>query len=426
MNFTTDLTFALEADAQDNLASFRERFFIADPDLIYLDGNSLGRLLRNTQETINHLTRYQWGEKLIGSWNGHWYDLPEKLGNQIAGLIGATEGEVILTDNTSVNLYKLAYGALKMRPGRTKVVSDQSNFPTDLYILQGILKDAGPGYELELCGSRDGIYPDLEELDRCVDENTALLVLSLVNFKSGYLYDLQKITGIAHQKGAFILWDLSHATGAVPVDLNHAQADLAVGCTYKYLNGGPGAPAFLYVRKDLQEKLINPVQGWFGDINPFDFRLQYKPSDNIRKFLTGTPPIISLAAIASGIEILTAAGIHKLREKSISQCEYLLFLFDQLLQPLGFKNGSPVNAADRGSHVAIRHPEAYRICQSLIHPKYGTLRVVPDFRDPDIIRIGITPLYTSYLDIRKAIHRIQEIALNREYLNHPEGRQAVT
>jgi len=426
MEFNTDLSTATTADQNDPLACFRKRFYLPDPGLIYLDGNSLGRLLLKTSDAIAELTHVQWGENLIESWNEHWYELPGKLGNLLTPIIGASEGEVVVTDSTSVNLYKLAHGALKLRQGRNRIVSDIFNFPTDLYILQGILKEAGSLYELVLAGSADGIHPDLADLEEKITEDTALVVLSMVAFKSGYLYDLKAITEMAHQKGALILWDLSHAAGAVPVGLNAANADLAVGCTYKYFNGGPGSPAFLYVRKDLQPLLNSPVQGWFGEKNPFNFNLEYHPAGNIRKYLAGTPPVLSLAAIRPGIEILLEAGIGHLREKSFLQSEYLLYLMYELLKPLGFSSGSPGQANMRGSHIAIRHPDAYRICQALIHPESSTTRIIPDFREPDIIRIGITPLYTTYSELFQTVKRMQEIVHTKEHLRFSTEKKNVT
>lgn len=426
MEFNTNKSFAETADQLDSLSRFRERFYIPDPDLIYLDGNSLGRLLLKTSDTIAELTHYQWGEKLIESWNEHWYNLPEVIGNKLAQIIGASEGEVLMADSTSVNLYKLVHGAMKLRPGRIEVVSDTLNFPTDLYIIQGILKEAGPDYKLVLAESVDGISPDLADLESKITENTALVVLSLVAFKSGYLYDMQAITEMAHRKGALILWDLSHAVGAVPVELNQANADLVVGCTYKYLNGGPGSPAFLFVKKELQPLLDSPIQGWFGEKDPFSFQLQYSPAPTIRKYLVGTPPILSLAATQAGIELIQEAGIWHLREKSLRQGEYLLFLFRKLLEPLGFGTGSPDNCNRRGSHVALKHPEAYRICQAMIHPEKSALRIIPDFRDPDVIRIGITPLYTTYNDLYQAVIRIKNIVESGEYIQFGNQRKTVT
>jgi kynureninase len=417
---------ACTADKEDLLAPFRDRFYQPDPDLIYLDGNSLGRLVLKTSDLLAEMAHNQWGEHLIESWNKHWYDMPMRLGNKVAPLIGASDGEVIMADNTSTNLYKLAHGALKLQAGKTRVVSDTLNFPTDLYILQGILKDAGSQYELVLAGTKDDIHPDLEELDKLIDNNTALVVLSLVTFKSGYLYDLKKVTRLAHDRGALILWDLSHAAGAVPLELNAAGADLAVGCTYKYLNGGPGSPAFLYVRNDLRPNLHSPVQGWFGEENPFRFDLQYTAAGSVRKYLTGTPPILSLGAVEPGIDLLAEAGMENLRKKSIRQSEYLLKLTHEMLVPLGFSPGSPENPDRRGSHVAIRHPHAYQICQALIQPESSKPKVIPDFRDPDIIRLGITPLYTTFTELFNAVSRIKEIVLMEEYLKFPEERKTVT
>lgn len=426
MYFSPDLQYARYSDQQDSLADFRNRFYIKDPGIIYLDGNSLGRLPVKTIETINRITRLEWGESLIESWNETWYDMSSRLGDLIAGITGASKGEIILADNTSVNLYKLAAGALDLMKGRTKVVSDTLNFPTDLYILQGLLKAAGAGYTLELAGTCDGIHGDPDEMEQLIDENTALAVLSLVTFKSGYLYDMERITAMAHRKGALVLWDLSHATGAVPLELNKCNADLAVGCTYKYLNGGPGAPAFLYVRHDLQDKLLSPVQGWFAENDPFRFTLDFTPAQTVRKYMTGTPPILSMAAIEPGIELIYEAGIGTIREKSIRQGEYLLYLLKEKLVPLGFSSGSPSDPNHRGSHIAIKHPEAYRICQAMIHPKDGSPCIIPDFRDPDIIRLGITPLYTTYEELLLTISRMERIAGSREFEYFQAERKTVT
>jgi kynureninase len=426
MDFNTDIEFAVQMDRNDALSGFRHRFYQPDPTLIYLDGNSLGRLLLKTGDTLTEVIREQWGDKLIESWNNGWYVMPEHLGNMLAPLIGASQGEVIVSDSTSVNLYKLAHGALKLRPDRTTVVSDCFNFPTDLYILQGILSEAGPQYSLVLADSQDGIHPDLGDLEKKITNDTALVVLSLVTFKSSYLYDIQKITEMAHQKGALMLWDLSHAAGAVPVALNTARADLAVGCTYKYLNGGPGSPAFLYVRKDLQEVLHSPVQGWFGHHTPFSFGLHFEPATTIRKYLAGTPPVLSMAAIKPGIDILAEAGIENLRRKSLTQGDYVFFLMHEWLKPLGFTSGSPQKSADRGSHISLRHPEAYRICQALINPAGTGYRIIPDFREPDIIRLGITPLYTTYTDLYLTMVRICELVRTNEFLKFQEERKTVT
>jgi kynureninase len=305
-------------------------------------------------------------------------------------------------------------------------VSDVFNFPTDLYILQGIIGDFGNKHELILADSKDKITIDIDDLKAKIDENTALVVLSMVAFKSAFLYDAEEITAWAHQKGALVLWDLSHAAGAVPVELNKINADLAVGCTYKYLNGGPGSPAFLYVRKDFQEKLSSPVQGWFGEENPFEFGLNYRPASGIRKFLTGTPPVISLLAIEPGLDLLIEAGINNLDKKSKELSEYFIFLTSEFLFEFGFEIGSPVDPALRGSHVSIKHTEAYRICQSLIHPKNVELKIIPDFREPDNIRFGFTPLYNTFTEIWKTVERLGIIMKTHEYDLFGSERNPVT
>jgi kynureninase len=426
MILDTSEDFAMKMDASDPLRDFRNRFYVADENVIYLDGNSLGRLPLKTRSFIREVTEDQWGSQLIESWNKHWYEKPTELGNKIAPLIGADEGEVVVSDSTSVNLYKLAHAALRYNSGKTKVVSDVFNFPTDLYILQGLLRDFGSGYHLALAQSRDDIIIDLEDLKAKIDENTALVLLSLVSFKSSFFYNAAEITEWAHKKGALVLWDLSHAAGAVPVELNKTNADLAVGCTYKYLNGGPGAPAFLYVNKKLHDKLASPVQGWFGDNRPFQFELNYQPAKGIRRFLTGTPPVTSLMAIEPGVDILLEAGIDNLRQKGISQSEYLLFLADELLGKEGFQSGSPADSKKRGSHISLKHPEGYRICQALIHPVNSELKIIPDFREPDNIRFGITPLYTSYSEIRNTVFRLKEIVTTREFEHFSATRKVVT
>lgn len=426
MKFDISEDFAIKMDNTDPLKDFRNRFYIPDENVIYLDGNSLGRLPLKTKNLVSEITETQWGNQLIESWNSQWYEKPVELGNKIAPLIGANEDEVVVSDSTSVNLYKLAHAAIKYNSGKTKVVSDVFNFPTDLYILEGLLKEFGPGYYLALAESKDDISIDIEDLKEKIDENTALVVLSLVAFKSSFLYDAEEITQWAHKKGALILWDLSHAAGAVPVELETTNADLAVGCSYKYLNGGPGAPAFLYVNKKWHEKLASPIQGWFGDNRPFQFDLNYQPATGIRRFLTGTPPVISLMAIEPGLDILLEAGIKHLRDKSISQSEYFLFLVNELLENKGFHTGSPADYNQRGSHISLKNPEGYRICQALIHPKISDLKVIPDFREPDNIRFGITPLYTTFSEIRNTVIRLKEIVGGNEFEAFSVARKSVT
>ena len=428
MKLTFDLAddFANQLDDKDVLSEFRKQFYFSGDNTIYLDGNSLGRLPLKTKTLLSEAIEKQWGTDLIESWNKNWYTKSEELGNKIAKIIGASIGEVIVSDSTSVNLYKLAMAALKLQTGKTRIVSDVFNFPTDLYILQGIIQECGNKYELILARQKDEISIDLDDLKSKITEKTALVVLSLVAFKSAFLYNAEEITNWAHKKGALVLWDLSHAAGAVPIELNKTNADLAVGCTYKYLNGGPGSPAFLYVRKDLHEKLTSPIQGWFGEENPFEFGLNYRPASGIRKFLTGTPPVLNLLAVETGLDLLIEAGIKNLYEKSKRQSEYFIFLTMKILSKHGFEIGSPLDPLQRGSHISLKHPEAYRICQSLIHPKNGTLKIIPDFREPDNIRFGFTPLYTTFEEIRQTTGRLKIIMETREYESFGSERNSVT
>ena len=417
---------AQEMDAQDELASFRDAFVVRDDDLIYLDGNSLGRLPKATIPYLQNAIENAWGERLIRLWNDGWIDKPRAIGGKIARLLGAQEGEIVVTDGTSVNLFKLAVAALRARPGRTKIVSDVFNFPSDLYIFQGIIDLLGGKHRLELIESDDGVTISKGAVLAALDEDTALVSLSHVAFKSAFAYDMAWVTRQAHKVGALVLWDLSHSVGAVPLELDTWGVDLAVGCTYKYLNGGPGAPAFLYVRKALQSELIQPMWGWFAADAPFDFDLEYKPAADIDRFRVGTPPMLSMVAVEPALDLLLDAGMERLRAKSIRQTEYLIFLAEQWLFPLGFTLGSPKNANQRGSHVCLRHPEGYRITQAMVNSPPPAVKVIPDFRTPDNIRLGIAPLYTRYVDIHRALTRMCEIVEQRLYERYPVEGKGVT
>jgi kynureninase len=412
----------LEMDRQDELAHFRDRFLIQDPDLIYLDGNSLGRLPQATAARLRQAVRQEWGEQLIRSWNQGWFSLPEKVGGKIAQLLGAQPDEVIVADSTSINLFKLALAALRYQHGRRQIITDDLNFPSDLYILQGARQLAGGDHEIAIVPSPDGIHGPAAALIAAMDEQTALVTLSHTVFKSGYTYEMARLTAAAHAAGALVLWDLSHSAGAVPVHLNEAGVDLAVGCTYKYLNGGPGAPAFLYVRRDLQARLTNPISGWMGQNNPFAFQLDYEPAPGLRRFLTGTPPILALTAVEPGLDLLLEAGLARLRAKSVRQTELLIALWEEQLAPLGFRLNSPRDPARRGSHVSLGHAEGWRINRALIEE----MKVLPDFRGPDNIRLGVTPLYTTYSEIGTAVARLRLIVSERLYEKYPPDTPAVT
>ena len=415
----TDPEYARELDRRDPLAGFRDRFVVDEPGLTYLDGNSLGRLPRAAADLARELVERQWGRRLIRGWNEGWFGLPERLGGKIARLIGAEEDEVLVADSTSVNLFKLAVAALRAQPGRPKVVTDDLNFPSDLYVLQGAF---GEGYRLDVVSSPDGVHGPEAGLAGAVDHDTGLVTLSHTTFKSGFVYDLGAVTALAHRYGAMILWDLSHSVGAVPVELGASGADLAVGCTYKYLNGGPGAPAFLFVRRGLQQRLSNPIAGWFGRADPFGFELEYRPAPGLRHFLTGTPPVLSTALVEPGVDLLLEAGMERVRAKSMAQGEYFIALWEEWLAPLGFTLNTPRDAGRRGSHVSLGHPEGWRINRALIDRE----GVVPDFRLPDNLRFGICPLYTTYAELHAAADALRRVAAEQRYLHYSSERGGVT
>lgn len=407
MGSQTDLTYALEQDQADVLAPLRERFVIADEQLLYLDGNSLGRLPRETERLAQTLLSEQWGKRLIRGWNEGWMALPESVGASIAQVLGADPDEVLVADSTSINLLKLTIAALRLQAsrGRSEIVTDDLNFPSDISVLQSALELCGGTSHLSIIPSADGIYGPVAELTGVLNEETALLTLSHTTFKSGYVYPLEELTSAAHECGALVLWDLSHSVGAMPLALRDAGVDLAVGCTYKYLNGGPGAPAFLYVRRDLQERLENPLAAWMGHAHPFDFSLTYQPAPGLRRFLTGTPPVLSLALIEPGVRLVLEAGTERLRSKAEGLSGYLLDLWEHELAPMGFTLNSPRESAVRGSHISLGHPEGLRIDQALIHD----MHVLPDFRAPDNLRLGLAPLYTRYQDIYHAVKRLKQV-----------------
>jgi kynureninase len=421
-NFEPGPEFAQRLDAEDDLASFREAFVFAEPDLIYLDGNSLGRLPRRTVERLGKAVEEEWGRDLIRGWNAGWWEASGTVGEKLARLLGAGPGQIVVSDTTSINLFKLTMAALEMRRGRERIVSSVLNFPSDLYILQGCIRLLGDRHHLHLVPSADGITVDQQTLFDAIDERTALVTLSHVVFKSGFLYDAAAITERAHQAGALVLWDLGHSAGAVPIELDRWGVDLAVGCTYKYLNGGPGAPAYLYVRRDLQEKALSPIWGWFGQREPFAFDLEYDPADGVTRFLVSSPPILSILAMESALDVLLEAGMERIRRKSVDLTSYLIYLVDTVLAPLGFALGTPRDPTQRGSHVSVQHTEGYRINRALIEE----MNVLPDFREPDNIRLGLSPLYTSFAEVWEAVDRIRRVMEEERYLKYSEERLLVT
>jgi len=421
--FSSTLDFAKHLDSQDPLASSREQFVITDPDLIYLDGNSLGRMPKAAAERAKQIVDDEWGNDLIRGWNKGWWDAPSRVGDRIGQLIGAAPGQVLVSDTTSINLFKLATSALTLQPNKTRIITDTFNFPSDLYILQGIKQVLGNRHEIIYIRATDNdLTPDLAQLESTIDENTSLVTLSHVTFKSGYIYDMRRITDLAHLKGALVLWDLSHSVGSVPIELDACNADLAIGCTYKYLNGGPGAPAFLYVNKNLQDKLTPPIWGWWGQTKPFDFGLDYIPAPGAQRFLVGTQPMISLLTMDASLDNILKIGMDAIRTKSILMTDYASFLTDNLLAPLGFSLGSPRDSAQRGSHISIRHPDGYRINRALIEE----MNVIPDFREPDNIRMGFAPLYTSFTEIWEGFDRIKRVMEEKRFEKYPKQKLTVT
>jgi kynureninase len=422
-SFLPGKSYALDLDRQDPLADFRDLFLIPDPDLIYMDGNSLGRLSRESIERVNSAITKEWGEDLIRSWNQGWWDSPSRVGEKIALLVGAASKQVIVCDSVSINLFKLVTAALSLRPGRSKIVTDTMNFPSDLYILQGCVHFLGDKHKIVRISSQDGeVTPDLNALYSAIDQDTALVTLSHVLFKSGYLYDMAAITEKAHQVGALVVWDLCHSVGSVPIELDACQVDFALGCTYKYLNGGPGSPAFIYVNRRLLEKTVSPIWGWWGQKSPFAFDLDYTPAPGMERFLSGSQPILASLSLEAALDPLLQAGMGSLRKKSILMSEYFIQLSDSLLAPLGFSLGSPRDPASRGSHISLRHPEGYRINRVLINE----LNVIPDFREPDNIRYGLAPIYTSFSDVWEAIERTRIAVSGKRYEKYPITRQTVT
>lgn len=412
---------AEQLDARDRLASLRDRFDISDPDLIYLDGNSLGRMPKSIRPLYAELLA-DWSERLIRIWGDKYIHIAQETGAQIAQLIGAQPNEVVIAESTSINLFKLAVAALRAQKGRFNILTDDMNFPSDLYILDGVCDLLGNQHRTAVVPSRDGIHGPADDLVAKIDGNTALVTLSHTVFKSAYTYDMGAISQAAHDAGALTIWDLSHSVGAVPVALNESNADMAIGCTYKYLNAGPGAPAFLYVRQDLQKKLRNFITGWMSQKNQFDFQLAYDPLPGIEQFLTGTPPVLSIAPIGAGVELLLEAGMENLRAKSVQQSEYLIDLWEKLLAPLGFALNSPRQSRYRGSHVSLGHKDGWRINQCMIHE----MNIIPDFRAPDNIRLGIAPLYTTFVDIHTAVMRMKVIVEKKLYEKYPSDMSGVT
>jgi len=389
---------AADLDRHDALASYRGHFVGTDTPLVYFDGNSLGRPLAVTADRLAAFVREEWGGRLIRGWDERWYDLPLTLGDQIGRVcLGAAPGQTFVGDSTTVLLYKLIRAAVDSAgPGRTEIVIDTDNFPTDRYVVEGVAAERGLTVRWVEVDSAAGITPEL--LGPALGASTALVVLSHVAYRSAHLADGEAITRQVHDAGALVLWDLSHAVGSVPLALDGWGVDLAVGCTYKYLNGGPGSPAFGYVASAHQDALRQPVQGWMGHADPFLMGPGYTPSTGVRRFISGTPAVVGMLALADMVELVDKAGMEAVRAKSVALTSYALELADEVLAPAGVTAASPRDAERRGGHVTLSHPRMREVVATLWERD-----VIPDYRDPSGLRIGLSPLSTSFAEVAAGI-----------------------
>lgn len=387
-------------DAADPLASFRDRFALPD-GVVYLDGNSLGALPRATAEHVQRVIADEWGTGLIRSWNdAGWFEKPLALGDRIAPLIGARPGEVVLGDSTSASLFQVAMAAARLRPGRRVIVSERGNFPTDLYVLESVQELAGRAGALQ----RRLIADDGPTLDDVLDDDVAVVVMTHVDYRTGRMHDLAEVTARVHAAGAIMVWDLCHSVGAVPVDLTGAGADFAIGCTYKYLNGGPGSPSFIWVAERHHGAARPALTGWHGHARPFDFDVSYTPAPGVARFRVGTPQLLSVAALEASLDIWDEVDLEQLREKSLRLTELFISLVDARLAGRGVEVVTPRQSARRGSQVALRHADGYAVMQALIERG-----VIGDFRSPDLMRFGFTPLYVSHADVWDAVAALEDV-----------------
>jgi kynureninase len=400
---------AAALDRDDELAAFRERFVLPD-GVIYLDGNSLGPLPKATKARVAEVLEREWGHSLIRGWTEHgWIDLQFRIGEKIGELIGAAAGTTVVADSTSVNLFKLLAAALHQRPGRKVILTEDGNFPSDLYVAQGLTALLQDGHELRA----------VSDVAAAIDKQTAVLMLTHVNYRSGAMHEMAALTRAAHAAGALVLWDLSHSVGAVPLQLAADDVDLAVGCGYKYTNGGPGAPAFLHVAKRLQDDLRLPLTGWLGHAEPFAFEGSYRPASGIARTVVGTPPILSLAALEGGIDVALEAPMRLVRAKSLRLAEMFVALMER---EAGFRLLTPREPAARGSQVAFAHSDGYAIMQALIERG-----VIGDFRAPDVLRFGLAPLYMRYVDVWDAVAVLRDVMRTAAWRDARfQQRQSVT
>jgi len=418
------LEMARAMDEKDVLREFRKQF-VSPSDQIYLDGNSLGKLPIKTKTIVQEVVDTQWGQTLIGGWNAHWLELPQRLGDKLARLLCAPPKSIHVGDATSVNLYKLVYALRATNQYGPHLITDALNFPTDNYILQGIAQQFNAPPVVKVVYENE-VVPSIEQLKAAIAATPGIVCLSLVSYKSAYLYTMELLNRWAEQHKSIIVWDLSHAVGAVAIDLQKSQTKAAVGCTYKYLNGGPGSPSFLYADPAIVSSLQSPIKGWFGHRNPFDFSPNYLPAEGVDQFKAGTPAILSLSAMEPGVDITLDAGIDNIRAKGLALGEYFLDLVYEKLTGVGFRIESPTEAASRGSHITLSHEESWRICKALLAGDEHGLKIIPDFRPPNFIRFGFAPLYTGFEDLYVTAERLHTIVEEKQFTAYDATQTGVT
>ena len=421
----TDRQYALDLDSKDPLAKFREQFVISDPNICYLDGNSLGRLPHATVKAVNDFLTNEWGPELVTGW-GHWVDEAQPIGDLIGrSTLGAAPGQVLTCDTTSVNFYQLALAAIHARPGRKTIITDTANFPTDRYILDGIAKHFG--LNLVLIDNENSAIAEHERiteeiLEKYMSEDVALVTLEVIQYRSGARNDIKTLTDLVRSYGAFLLWDASHAVGAIEMDFDANGVDIAVGCTYKYGNSGPGSPAWLYVNKKVQAELQVPIQGWFSQEEQFEMGPVFEKAKSIRGFQIASPSLIGLRCVKSGFTMIEEAGIHRIAEKAAIGTEMMIKLYDEWLADLGFSLLTSRNPSERGGHISLGHPDAANICVAL--RKFAD--VIPDYRTPNSIRLAIAPLPTSYVEVWDGFERIRDLVAAGKHLTIEGSDSRVT
>ena len=421
----TDRQYALDLDSKDPLAKFRAQFVISDPNICYLDGNSLGRLPHATVKAVNDFLTIEWGPELVTGW-GHWVDEAQPIGDLIGrSTLGAAPGQVLTCDTTSVNFYQLALAAIHARPGRKTIITDTANFPTDRYILDGIAKQFG--LNLVLIDNENPAIAEHERiteeiLEKYMSEDVALVTLEVIQYRSGARNDIKTLTDLVRSYGAFLLWDASHAVGAIEMDFDANGVDIAVGCTYKYGNSGPGSPAWLYVNKKVQAELQVPIQGWFSQEEQFEMGPVFEKAKSIRGFQIASPSLIGLRCVKSGFTMIEEAGIHRIAEKAAIGTEMMIKLYDEWLANLGFSLLTSRNPSERGGHISLGHPDAANICVALRQ----FANVIPDYRTPNSIRLAIAPLPTSYVEVWDGFERIRDLVAAGKHLTIEGSDSRVT